>query len=181
VKGLVAAAALLAVTSARAGSLSTLGVGGFKPSLPVFGGGEFVNFLGGDRDALTNASAHVAWSLAVPLAGQYVGGRKGLWIAGLAWMAVSLGQEAFFHAPPNPGRGYPAEVRADLLTRLVPTAFVLGWDLLRGGPPPAPASDVPRGPMRVERTGAPKEGAPEPAARWMCPDPPATQPARAAL
>jgi len=100
--------------------------------LPVFGGGRFVNFLDGEDRALTNAAAHTGFSVAIPLFGEHFWGRKGLWIAGLSWMALSATQESLFHAPPNPGRGYPAEVRADLLTRLVPCATLLLFDALRG-------------------------------------------------
>ncbi len=108
----------------------------FRPSLPVFGGGRFVNFLDGDDRALTNAAAHTGFSVAIPLFGEHFWGRKGLWIAGLSWMALSAAEESLFHAPPNPGRGYPAEVRADLLTRLVPCATLLLFDALRGGAHP---------------------------------------------
>src|SRR5690349_7693814 len=54
-----------------------------RPHLPIFGGGRFVTIF--DDDAtITNASAHIGWALAVPLAGEQLGGRKGLWIAGLS-------------------------------------------------------------------------------------------------
>jgi hypothetical protein len=134
-----AAAALLLVslahtTPALAGDLSP-SVPAFRPHFPVFGGGKLVNIFDDDA-ALTNASAHVAWSLAVPLLGERLGGRKGLWVSGLSWIALSLAQEALFHAPPNPGAGYPSEVRADLITRIVPCASLLVWDLVRGGRPP---------------------------------------------
>ena len=103
------------------------------PSLPLFGPGPVVNFLGGDNQAVTNASAHVAWSLAVPLVSQHFGGRKGLWIGGLSWIAATVLQESLFHAPPRPGPGYASEVRSDLLTRIVPTALLLVLDATRGG------------------------------------------------
>jgi len=104
-----------------------------RPSLPLFGPGPVVNFLNGDNQAVTNASAHVAWSLAVPLVAEHFGGRKGLWIGGLSWMALTVVQESLFHAPPHPGPGYASEVRSDLLTRIVPTALILLWDATRGG------------------------------------------------
>lgn len=104
----------------------------FRPSLPVFGPGPTVNFLSGDSQALTNASAHVAWALAVPLVAEHFGGRKGLWIGGLSWIALTVVQESLFHAPPNPGPGYASEVRSDLLTRIVPTALILLWDATHG-------------------------------------------------
>jgi predicted alpha/beta-hydrolase family hydrolase len=107
-----------------------------RASLPVFGPGPLTNLncypRWSDRGcdaAWTNAAAHVGWSLAIPLLGKEVGGRRGLWIAGGAWIAASLLQEAFLHAPEHPGPGYPSEVRTDLLTRLVPCALVLVIDL----------------------------------------------------
>ena len=126
-------ASLVHATAASAGDLSP-SVPAFNPHFPVFGGGKFVNIFD-DDGALTNASAHVAWSLAIPLLGEHLGGRKGLWVSGLSWIALSLTQEALFHAPPNPGPGYASEVRADLITRIVPCASLLVWDLLRGGRP----------------------------------------------
>lgn len=115
----------------------------FRPSFPVFGSGSVVNFLNGDNQALTNASAHVAWSLAVPAVGQMLWGRKGLWISGLSWIALTVVQESLFHAPSQPGAGYPAEVRSDLITRLVPCATLLVVDALRGGRGAAARPDVP--------------------------------------
>ncbi len=177
---LVVAAALLAGGLARAGDLSP-SVPRFNPSFPVFGGGKFVNIFDDDA-ALTNASAHVAWALALPLAGEYIGGRKGLWIAGASWMALTVLQESLFHSPQHPGKGYPAEVRADLVTRLVPTMLVLGWDLLRGGAPRAARPEVPRSPSRergaldgggratAEPIHAAQERPPAGRALWMCPD-----------
>ena len=94
------------------------------PSLPVFGSGPLTN-LGEGGIAVENASAHVAWALAIPLLGQEIGGARGKWISGGAWIAFSLIQEAFFHAPANPGAAYPSEVRTDLITRIAPTVLVL--------------------------------------------------------
>jgi len=114
------------------------------PNLPVFGGGRFVNIFESDA-TLTNASAHIGWSLALPLAGRIIGGRKGMWATGLSWIAWSLANETFFHAPRSPGPGYPSEVRADLLTRIVPCAALLSWDLFHsGGPELAPEATRPR-------------------------------------
>ncbi len=103
----------------------------FRPSFPLFGAGPLTNLGGGDNQALTNASAHIAWSLAIPLAGERIGGRKGLWIAGVSWIVLSIVQESLFHAPVNPGPGYAAEFRTDIITRVVPCAGVLVWDLMR--------------------------------------------------
>lgn len=101
-----------------------------RPSLPVFDRGPLTNLGVGDG-AVTNASAHVAWSLAVPLLGEKIGGRRGMWIAGLSWIALTLVQESLFHAPPKPSQMYPAEVRTDLATRILPTTGLLVIDLLR--------------------------------------------------
>ncbi len=96
----------------------------------MFGGGRVVNIFDSDQ-ALTNAAAHVGWSLAIPLIGERLGGRKGMWVAGLSWIALTVTQESFFHAPPNPGPAYASEFRSDLITRIVPCAAVLVWDLIR--------------------------------------------------
>ncbi|MFL5272696.1 MAG: hypothetical protein ACJ79E_11610 [Anaeromyxobacteraceae bacterium] len=168
VKAQLAAVMLLAGSMTRAGDLSP-SVPHYNPGFPVFGGGKFVNIFDSDA-ALTNASAHVGWALALPLAGKAIGGRKGLWIAGLSWMTATLAQEALFHAPANPGPGYPAEVRADLLTRLVPTMALLAWDVLHdGGAPAIPAQrlEPPRVPLRVE---LPADS--NPSLRWLCLDEP---------
>ncbi len=107
----------------------------FRPSLPLFDHGPLFNLkVNGKWDdrAVTNASAHAAWSLAVPLLGQEIGGRKGLWIAGLSWIALSFVTEAFFHAPPGPtGPAYAAEVRTDIASKVLPCAGILVWDLFR--------------------------------------------------
>lgn len=126
-------AALSGPSLAEAASLSS-SLPRWNPNFPVFGGGRFVNIFQSDG-ALTNASAHVAWSLAIPLTARYFWGRKGLWYAGVSWMAFTLLQESLFHAPDKPGPGYPSEVRADLLTRLVPCATLLLVDYLRNGSP----------------------------------------------
>ncbi len=94
--------------------------------MPVFGPGPTTNLSSGP-EAVSNASAHVAWALAVPLIGEKLGGKKGKWIAGLAWIGLALVQEAFFHTPENPGYDYPSEVRTDLLTKIVPTVLVLSF------------------------------------------------------
>jgi hypothetical protein len=96
-----------------------------RASLPVFAPGPLTN-LGGN-EANMNASLHVLWGLAAGTVGYVIDGKKGLrWACG-SWMAGSLVEETFFHAPPGPTPpGYPAEVRTDLLTRLAPcTAFIL--------------------------------------------------------
>jgi len=132
VKSAVAAALLVLAMPARSNPSNGL-PSEFRPSLPVLGQGKLVNFLDGDNQALTNAAAHTGFSLALPLLGEHFWGRKGLWTTGLSWMALTVVQESLFHAPRNPGPGYPAEVRADLITRLVPCATLLILDAVRGG------------------------------------------------
>jgi hypothetical protein len=173
-KRILVASALLAVTAgARGGDLSP-SVPRWNPHFPVFGGGDLLNVFDDDA-ALTNASAHVAWAVAVPLAGKQIGGRKGLWIAGVSWMALSVVQEALFHAPVHPGSGYPAEVRTDLVTRLVPTAVILLWDAWHAEAAPArPAPPWPPPAHRPPLMAAPAPAAaPTPAVfQWMCLDQP---------
>lgn len=129
---LSAGAALLFAVSVEANPSNGLPTE-FRPSLPVFGPGPAVNFLNGDSQAVTNASLHVAWALAVPLVSQHFGGRKGLWIGGLTWIAASVVHESLFHAPARASPAYASEVRSDLLTRIVPTALLLLLDAAHGG------------------------------------------------
>lgn len=98
--------------------------------LPIFGPGPFVNLTRfshwSDREAdaaWTNASSHVAWAIAIPLLGYFIR-PDFFWPFGVVWIIWSLYYESFLHAPRIVSTGYPAEVRTDLLTRLVPT-FVL--------------------------------------------------------
>jgi hypothetical protein len=102
------------------------GLCGVNPSLPVTGPGPLLN-IGQNDQANTNALAHVGWALAIPFLGEKIGGKKGKLIAGLSWIGLSLIQECLFHAPNNPGPGYPSEVRTDLVTRIVPTVLVLSF------------------------------------------------------
>ena len=102
-------------------------------NLDVAGPGAFTN-LGANEQANTNAVAHTFAALAIPLLGEHVAGRKGLWYAGLGWVAYTLIEEGMYHCPASAGichspAGYPAEVRTDLLTRIVPTLVLLGVDL----------------------------------------------------
>lgn len=132
-------------------ALLLVGCAAPRASLPVFGPGALTNVTCGEPGrsedscdrARTNASAHIAWALAVPAVGHAVGGRKGMRIAGAAWIVGSVLQEAFWHAPPVPDPGYPSEVRSDLISRIVPTLLLLGIDWLL-------ASDVD---SAVQKTG----------------------------
>lgn len=90
----------------------------FKLSFPVLGPGPLTNLSEGGQ-AVTNASAHVGWSLALPLLGYAMAGRTGLLCAAGAWWVLTLVSEICFHG------GSPSEVRTDLLTRLVPCAVVV--------------------------------------------------------
>jgi hypothetical protein len=97
--------------------------------LQVFGPGPATN-LGSDA-ANTNAIAHVGMALAIPLLGEHFFGRRGFWAAGLSWLGYSLLEEAFWHCPGGCplSPGYNAEVRTDLLSRVLPAAVLLAWDL----------------------------------------------------
>lgn len=98
--------------------------------MPLTGGGSFINVAQSDQ-ALTNASAHMGWSLAIGLAGWAIDGRRGLRLACGAWGVESVVGEAFFHAPPVPDQSYPSEVRTDLLTKLVPCGLLVLAESLR--------------------------------------------------
>lgn len=79
----------------------------------------------GQQEA-TNFSAHVAWSLALPLAGSAVADKRGAFIAGGAWLTYSLVNEFVFHGPED-----ARERRLNLVSRLVPCAIVMLVTALR--------------------------------------------------
>src|SRR6266436_6754299 len=87
------------------------------PSLDLLGPGPFINFSSGEQ-AQTNGIAHV-WLLACPFVGNYLGGRKGMWVAMASSAGLVVVRETFFHGQ-TPG----PEVRADLLTGLTPLFVV---------------------------------------------------------
>lgn len=123
----IALSAVCCGSSHAAEGTGQVGLFALNPSLPVTGGGPAFNFNQGDQ-AMTNALAHVGWAVAIPLVGEKLGGTKGKWIAGVGWIALTLVQESFFHAPRGPqNASYPSEVRTDLLTRIAPTLLVLAW------------------------------------------------------
>ena len=101
-------------------------------SFPVFGSGAFLNVYGpGDRDrARTNASAHIWYSLAVPLLAQRIGGQQAMRIAVVAHVLDVLVYEAAFHHPRGspPNAEYNAELRTGLITLLVPALVYLAVD-----------------------------------------------------
>ena len=101
-----------------------------NPNLRVFGPGPFINAFENDQ-ALTNASAHLGWSIAVPVLARHYGGHRAEYIAGGSWIVLTLVQESLFHAPLHPDPQYSSEVRTDLLTRIVPCAAILLIDWLR--------------------------------------------------
>jgi hypothetical protein len=68
----------------------------------------------------TNFTAHVGWSLAVPLAGKAIDGKRGMLIAGGSWIAFSLVNEFVLHGPED-----ARERRLNLLSRLLPCAGVM--------------------------------------------------------
>src|SRR2546430_17626632 len=60
--------------------------------------GNLTGIFASDGEAV-NFSAHAAWSVAAPLAGQALFGRAGLWGAGGTWIAYSLVNEFALHGP----------------------------------------------------------------------------------
>ncbi len=93
------------------------------PSLDLLGPGPFINFSSGEQ-AQTNGIAHVWFGLACPFVGNYLGGRKGMWVAMASCAGLVVVRETFFHGQ-TPG----PEVRADLLTGLTPLFVVAVTDL----------------------------------------------------
>ena len=73
-----------------------------------------------------NFSAHAGWSLAIPLAGHALDGKRGALIAGGTWIAFTLVNEAFLHGPES-----ARERNLNLASRLIPTALVMLWEALR--------------------------------------------------
>src|SRR5436853_7269417 len=80
-----------------------------------------------DAEAV-NFSAHAAWSVAAPLAGQALFGRAGLWSFGASWMTYSLVNEFALHGPEG-----ERERNLNLVSRPGPSAVTLLLDLLRNG------------------------------------------------
>ena len=74
----------------------------------------------------TNFSAHVGFSLALPLAGYAVDGRRGMYVAGGAWLAYSLVNEFALHGPED-----SRERNLDLISRILPCAAVMLISLFR--------------------------------------------------
>jgi hypothetical protein len=98
-----------------------------SPTLPIFKGGKAVDMF--DNQAKFNiAMMHAGWSLVLPLAGEKIGGRKGLWVAGLTWLALATVEQTLFQP-----RATPAEHRSDVLTKLVPCMTLLAVDAIRHG------------------------------------------------
>lgn len=107
--------------------------------LPIFGPGPFTN-LGAYPHwsnrvadaAWTNASAHVAWALAIPLLGYFISPLVIVFYGcGIGWVLWTLIYEGLLHAPDIPSPSYSAEIRTDLLTRLVPTLILFLIEALR--------------------------------------------------
>lgn len=73
-----------------------------------------------------NFSAHAGWSLAIPLAGHAVDGKRGALLAGGTWMAFTLVNEFALH-----GQEDARERNLNLLSRLAPCALVMLWEALR--------------------------------------------------
>ena len=99
-----------------------------RAALPVFDRGPLTNlgFDSGSDAANTNASLHALWSLGIAGIGWGLWGRTGLRAACGAWSGASLLGEAFLHAPPGPlGPEYAAEVRTDLMSKILPCAALV--------------------------------------------------------
>ena len=106
--------------------------------------GNLTGIFASDGEAV-NFSAHAAWSVAAPLAGQALFGRAGLWSIGGTWIAYSLVNEFALHGPES-----ERERNLNLVSRLAPCAVILFIDLLRNGfglslrpADPAPTMSVP--------------------------------------
>lgn len=101
------------------------------PYFQVFGSGPLTNLGSGDM-AVSNASAHMFASIAIPLLGEKIAGRRGLWISGLSWVGYTLLEESMYHCPGScPVSGaYNSELRTDLISRLLPTLAILTVDLV---------------------------------------------------
>ena len=69
--------------------------------------------------AWTNASAHAAWAVAIPLVAYQIDGRRGMLIASGTWIAWTLLNEFAFH-----GKTGGSELRTDLASRIGPTLLV---------------------------------------------------------
>jgi hypothetical protein len=82
------------------------------PRLPVFGPGPVFNVFSGDDAAIANASAHVAWGVMVPVVGERIGGRKGMWWATGIYSGLSVVHLACFHDADGP------ELRTDIASRI---------------------------------------------------------------
>ena len=80
----------------------------------------------GSQEA-ANFSAHAGWSLALPLAGHAIDGKRGTLVVGGGWLAFTLVNEFALHGPES-----SRERNQNLLSRLVPCAIVMLIDLLRG-------------------------------------------------
>src|SRR5256885_5601194 len=75
-----------------------------------------------------NFSAHAAWSVAAPLAGQALFGRPGLWSAGGTLIPYSLLNEFALHGPES-----ERERNLNLVSRLPPCGAILFIDPVRNG------------------------------------------------
>lgn len=73
-----------------------------------------------------NFSAHVGWSLALPLAGHAVAGKEGALVVGGTWLGFSLVNEFALH-----GHESARERNLNLISRIVPCAAIMLWELFR--------------------------------------------------
>ena len=109
---------------------------GLKPKVyfPVTDPSGGLTNIGSSAEANQNAIQHAIAGTAIPLGARYFG-RKPMWYAGATWIGYTLLEEVAWHAPDQPDKSYPSEVRADLLSRIIPTLIVLGVDYLINGSP----------------------------------------------
>jgi hypothetical protein len=115
-------AGALTLFAARADAALVGFDGPTKPRLPLFESGPPVDLFQ-NEGKLTIGLMHAGWSLAVPLVGEKIGGRKGLWVAGLTWLAASVVEQTMFQPHAS-----PAEHRSDMLTKVVPCLTLLAVD-----------------------------------------------------
>ncbi len=74
--------------------------------------------------------SHLGWSLAMPLLGYWVGGRRWLQITAAAWVVYAFYRE-LIEEP------LEATTVSDLISRILPVVLVLTLDWLRGRRDPA--------------------------------------------
>lgn len=77
--------------------------------------------------------SHLGWAFAVPLFGFWLGGRRWLRIAALAWIASAVWRELVEEA-------LDATTISDLVSRIAPVLLLVAIDAVRTPPPATQAS-----------------------------------------